>query len=220
MDAYARRTESFFRLLAPLDPTLTRWFEQANSREAARTSEFHPKLETLLGLFRAEKYQRGAGDLSFSAWNGESEGSSVASLSCGSHSPHVLDRCTLTLPSRGPAAERLLSAELLPQALRAMVLAWEPEWGIATSTAHRDRESEFADPCTFVGWVMYSSCMRGKVPPLPEPVRVEPIEDKGTLIILTPERFTASNPGHVALAAHVQEVLDRAGLLRPLQPQP
>jgi hypothetical protein len=47
-------------------------------------------------------------------------------------------------------------------------------------------------------------------------VRVEPVEDKGTLVILTPERFTASNPEHVALAATVQELLGRAGLLKPL----
>ena len=65
---------------------------------------------------------------------------------------------------------------------------------------------------------MYFSRQRGTVPPLPAPVRIEPVEDKGALIILTPERFTASNPEHVALAARVQELLDRAGLLRPMNP--
>jgi hypothetical protein len=73
---------------------------------------------------------------------------------------------------------------------------------------------------TFVGWVMYFSRLRGKVPPLPAPVRIEPVEDKGTLVTLTPERFTAANPEHVALAARVHELLDRAGLLRRLQPWP
>ncbi|WXH32803.1 hypothetical protein WA016_06799 [Myxococcus stipitatus] len=58
------------------------------------------------------------------------------------------------------------------------------------------------------------------VPSLPAPVRVELVEGKGTLIILTPERFTASNPDHVALAEQVRELLDRAGLLKPLQAQP
>lgn len=53
---------------------------------------------------------------------------------------------------------------------------------------------------------MYFSRLRGKVP--------------GTLVILTPERFTASSPEHVALAARVHELLNRAGLLRPLQPWP
>jgi hypothetical protein len=51
-------------------------------------------------------------------------------------------------------------------------------------------------------------------------VRIEPVEDKGTLIILTPERFTAFDPKHGAMAARVHELLDRVGLLRPLQPWP
>jgi hypothetical protein len=78
--------------------------------------------------------------------------------------------------------------------------------------------SEDAEPGTFVGWVMYFSRARGPVPPLPHPVRVEPVEDKGPLILLTPERFSSSNPEHIALAARVLELLDVAGLLRPLRP--
>ena len=45
------------------------------------------------------------------------------------------------------------------------------------------------------------------------PVRIEPVEDRGTLIILTPERFTVANPEHVALARRVRERLTRAGLM-------
>ncbi|MCY1041577.1 Imm52 family immunity protein [Corallococcus sp. bb12-1] len=54
------------------------------------------------------------------------------------------------------------------------------------------------------------------MPPLPAPVRVEPVEALGTLIILTPERFTVTNPEHVALAAQVRKLLDHAGLLQPI----
>jgi len=63
---------------------------------------------------------------------------------------------------------------------------------------------------------MYLSRRRGEVPPLPQPARVVPVEDKGSLIILTPERFTVDNPAHVALADEVRAVLDRAGLLKDL----
>jgi hypothetical protein len=38
------------------------------------------------------------------------------------------------------------------------------------------------------------------------------------LIVLTPERFTAANPDHVALAERVSGLLDRAGRLKPVQP--
>lgn len=66
----------------------------------------------------------------------------------------------------------------------------------------------------------YLSRHLGRVPPLPAPVRIEPVEDKGSLVILTPERITASNPEHIALAECVRELLDRAGLLtvNPAQP--
>jgi hypothetical protein len=71
---------------------------------------------------------------------------------------------------------------------------------------------------TFLGWATYFSRRRGEVPPLPTPVRVEPVEDKGTLILLTPERFSTANPAHLELAHHVTETLSRAGLLGPLRP--
>nr|WP_224245566.1 immunity 52 family protein [Hyalangium gracile] len=112
----------------------------------------------------------------------------------------------------------MLTAPVMAGVLRAMAMAWDPEWGVATSEAHRDSVTDKAKPGTFVGWVMYFSRLRGTVPPLPAPVRIEPVEDQGTLVILTPERFTASNPEHVALAARVHELLARAGLLGPLKP--
>jgi hypothetical protein len=98
-----------------------------------------------------------------------------------------------------------------------MALAWEPEWSIATSQVHRDEVLKLSKAGTFVGWVMYFARSRGTLPPLPAPVRTEPVGDKGTLVILTPERFTASNPEHVALAARVQELLVGSGLLKRLQ---
>ena len=69
-----------------------------------------------------------------------------------------------------------------------------------------------------MGWVTYLSRCRGAVPPLPAPVRIEPVEDKGTLIILTPERLTARNPENVEQSRRVGELLSRAGLMQPVTP--
>jgi hypothetical protein len=44
------------------------------------------------------------------------------------------------------------------------------------------------------------------------------VEDKGTLIVLTPERFTATNPAHVELAEQVRQRLEQAGLAGPMLP--
>jgi len=42
------------------------------------------------------------------------------------------------------------------------------------------------------------------------------VEDKGSLVILSPELPTVTNPAHVDLAQRVREVLDREGLLVPV----
>ena len=217
-ESYARRADVFFRLLAPSEPTFNRWFEKAGSRADALKHSFVPNKASLLGFFK-KKHRRDEVGLSFSAWNGEPDGASTGvRLVCGSTSELVGDLCVIDLPTGGEVRERVVTAPVLSRALRAAALAWDPEWGVATSIAHRDRVSEFAVPGTFVGWIMYLSARRGTVPPLPSPVSIELVEDKGTLIILTPERFTAANPEHVALAERVGEVLDRAGLLKPVQP--
>jgi hypothetical protein len=50
------------------------------------------------------------------------------------------------------------------------------------------------------------------------------VGDKGTLVILTPERLTASNPEHVELGRQVRRLLSKAGLLkdpyRAFRPEP
>jgi immunity protein 52 of polymorphic toxin system len=46
---------------------------------------------------------------------------------------------------------------------------------------------------------------------------VEEVEDKGSLIILTPELLRSDNPEHLALARRVQRSLEARGLLRRLR---
>jgi hypothetical protein len=94
-----------------------------------------------------------------------------------------------------------------------MALAWEPDWAVAVSDDFRDRLPLQSNADTFVGWLTYFSRQRGEMPALPEPVRIEPVEDKGTLVILGPEPLSAANPEHVALGLHVQQVLKERGLL-------
>jgi hypothetical protein len=52
------------------------------------------------------------------------------------------------------------------------------------------------------------------VPPLPAPVRIEPVGELGTLIVLSPERLSVTHPEHLALGQRIRELLDRAGLIR------
>ncbi|HEX8706393.1 MAG TPA: immunity 52 family protein [Myxococcaceae bacterium] len=219
-ESCAKRATRFFERLSECDRSFKQWFEQADSRSEALGKEFTPVEQTFLKMFALKENQQLLGGFSIGAWNGEeSSHASGLNIACGSPSHRVPDACVLTLPEEGATAERVTSVTVLTQSLRAMVLAWEPEWGIATSELHRDEFLKTAKVGMFVGWIMYFSNQRGPLPSLPAPVTVEPVEDKGYLVILTRERFTASNPKHVELAELVHERLDRSGLLKPLQPE-
>ena len=220
-EACAQRAERFFRGLGRCDPAWNRWYQPARSFEEARKRQFTADATSFQLLFAHEAHQLFDG-VKFRLWSGDNpEETSSAGATCGSSSPQLPSNCVLEPFHEGPVGERILTAPVMTEVLRSMAIAWDPEWGVATSHQHLEMAVKgFPYAGTFVGWVMYFSRLRGAVPPLPAPVRIEPVEDKGTLVILTPERFTASNPEHVALAARAHELLSRAGLLRPLQPWP
>jgi hypothetical protein len=217
----ARRAETFFRLLAECDPGYARWFEKANSLERALQLQFEPTFDTFVRFFSRKKYQSGDDGFHFGAWTGhvERQQGGMVMLSCGSRAQGGPNSVLLYLPKVTPGKERVLTAPVLTRVMRAMVLAWEPEWAVITSGGFRDSLSEQGIVGTFVGWLTYFSRQWGEVPDLPEPVRVEPVEDKGTLVVITPERLSAANPEHLDLGRCVQQVLEERGLLRRLLPQ-
>jgi hypothetical protein len=137
-------------------------------------------------------------------------------LRCGSAAEVAPNSCVLYLPSEEPEAGRVLTVPVLSQVLRAMVLAWEPDWGIVASHEWQEAVRSKEDEREPVGWFTYFSTSRGNAPSLPEPVRSEFVEGQGTLVLLTPERLSTANPEHLALGRRVQEALDARGLLRPI----
>ncbi len=169
-------------------------------------------------LFLEKKRQRLDG-FSMSAWTGHEEGlGGAASFFCGASSRRVPGNSLVYLPFEGANAERLLTTSMVTRLMDLMVRAWEPDAGVFMSNAHLRALGDGADADVQVGWVTYLSRRRGPVPPLPSPMRVEAVEDLGSLVILTPERFTVSNSEHVALAAHARTLLEGAGLLHPFEP--
>jgi len=216
-----RRAEVFFQALASVDPSFSRWFKLGRSRKEALKNRIEIERTYLEKMFRRGKLKP-FDELGFriSGWNGEGDDDDDDCgfyIICGGYAEQVGNVCVFDLPNGGgPSSQRVRTAPVLTSLVRAMAVAWEPDWALATSSAHRDLVSEKGEAGTFVSWVNYISRRRGTVPPLPAPVRIERVEDKGTLIVLTPERFTVSNPEHVALAERVRELLDRAGLLGPI----
>ena len=219
-EACARRTAACVQLLAPVDPLFASWFKGSRSLKQSLQRPLELELSSLQQYIQREimrdSRRKPMEQLGFSVglWNGRQGGNHAwLSIACGGYSEVTGNRCVLDAPDEGPGSERVLTAPFQVAALRAIATAWDPDWGAAISNVHRDI-IEKKSPDVWVGWVTYLSRRLGRVPPLPAPVRIEPVEDKGALVILTPERFTASNPEHVALAERVRELLDRAGLLK------
>ncbi len=224
-EACARRAQRFFLALARCDASLAHWYQAAGSRQRSLTKPLapDPQVETLRKVFQrgVNRWDSDHGvmeQLGFAldATNGEPQRDHLTlNILCGADAPAVSNVCVVDLPRLGPPAERVLTAPVLTEVLRGMALAWEPDWAGAISPRHRDLSQKHLQGAPYVGWVTYLAAHRGAVPPLPAPVRVEPVEDKGTLILLTPERFASSNPEHLGLAEQVREHLGRAGLLGP-----
>ena len=219
----ARRTAHFLTLLAPADPCLAQWYKPARRLKDARKHPLMPPdVPTLTELFRRGVNRERGGpvfeDLGLSFWFGTGEGADLR-IKCGDYAGSSPNHCVLDLPDRGSNADRVITAPVLAHVVRSMALAWEPDWAVAMSRDYRDTFSEPRRGGTFAGWVTYLSRHRGMVPPLPVPMRIDPVEDRGTLIVLTPERFTASNPSHVVLGQRARELLDRAGLMQPVIPE-
>jgi hypothetical protein len=150
-------------------------------------------------------------------WNAKKDPSRVK-FSCGGYSLGAVNSSLLRPPHEGAVAERILRTPVLVDVLTSMTTAWDPDFAVATSIEMGDlvekRKGEVR-----VGWLTYLSRRLGKLPPLPAPVRIEPVGTLGWLLILSPERMTASNPEHVAVTAHVRELLDRAGLIERPEPR-
>lgn len=212
----ARRAEMFFRLLAECHPSFVHWYEKSSSAGTARELEFEPTRETFVRFFGRKKYQSGKDGFRFGAWTGheaQDQGAMVM-LRCGSKAEVAPNNLWLFLPEEALGHERMLSAAVVASAMRAIAVAWEPEWAVATADGLWDELSGGSRLGCFVGWMTYFSRERGEVPALPAPVRVEPVGDKGALVTLTSERLTPSNHEHVALAWRTQKLLEERGLFR------
>ncbi|CAM3167317.1 immunity 52 family protein [Corallococcus soli] len=220
------RTANFLDLLASCDPSLAHWYKPVRSLKDVRKHPLMPpEVPTLAELFRRGVNRERGGpvieQLGYSLWfgNGGTGGDSVdLRITCGDYSGANPNSCVMPLPRKGPDVARLLTVPVLTAVLRSMIHSWEPDWAFATSDAYEGTYPESDTSSFSLGWITYLSREQGAVPPLPAPVRIEPVEDRGTLIILTPERFTVAAPQHLALARDVRGLLASAGLLRPAAP--
>jgi hypothetical protein len=217
----ARRAELFFHMLARCDPMFTQWYR--GGRGAPRTLPGYPvrpdaaEWEQLFlrGRLRTDVDKEVIEEFGFGAhvWNAKGSQWSRIQLHCGSYSRGSGNVCLFYPPEEGPLRERVLRAPLLAEVLTSLAIAWDPDYAMFISSEMLElvRKGKWE---VRVGWLTYLSRRLGTLPPLPAPVRIEPVGTLGWLLVLSPERMTASNPEHVAFTARVRELLDRAGLIQ------
>ena len=167
----------------------------------------------LNGMRRSDANQEVMEELGFqeSVWNARRERTRVE-IHCGGYAPGVRNSCLLRPPEEGAVRERLLQAPILAELLTCLATAWDPDFAIVSSSEMVERIQQRKWEVR-VGWLTYLSRRLGVVPPLPAPVRIEPVGELGWLLILSPERMSASNPEHVLFTARIRELLDRAHLI-------
>ncbi|MGZ3461556.1 MAG: Imm52 family immunity protein [Archangium sp.] len=222
-----RRAELFFHMLARCDPTFAQWYRRGRGfpRELpgypVRPEAKEWEQLFLRGRNRTDLGKKVIEDLGFRAhvWNAKKEDTRIE-IHCGEYSPWGQgNTCLLEPPHEGPVRERILSALVLAEVLTSVATAWDPDFAMVSSlemvrlVQKRAREVR-------VGWLTYLSRRLGTLPPLPAPVRIEPVGALGWLLVLSPEPMTASNPEHVAFTARVRDLLDRAGLIDRPKPEP
>jgi hypothetical protein len=224
----ARRAELFLHMLAQCDASLGQWYPIGRVRRGAQRllvkTDDRQELEKLLlrGRNRATSNRSVVEELGFGlhVFNKSPEaGRTYLDISCGVYAKWVSNVCLLVPPSRGEISERLLTVPVLAQVMECMVKAWDPDCGVVASDNAIDLIPQTEKWDVRVGWLTYFARRLGTVPPLPAPVSIKPVGELGTLVILTPERFTVSNPEHIAQGLRVRDLLNRAGLLSRPHPE-
>jgi len=131
----AQRAETFFRLLAECHPSYAHWYAKSNSTSKKLQPGFEPTRETFLRFFAKKKYRSGTNGFYFGAWTGqeEEEQGGAVTLFCGTQGEYASNHVLLYLPVEAPGREQLLTPVVLSGVMRALALAWAPDWGVAVS---------------------------------------------------------------------------------------
>jgi len=211
---FAHRGAEWLCELGRIDPSLRRWYTFKTTPQDA--VEVSPTVDTLLAKFERERSE-GVGNY-LAAWNGMYPPDVVLthfkSFWMAKGFPAL---CMLRLYGEmGDVTTRLLHPEAMERLLRAMVRIWEPDWAVASTgdiiSLYEDATGRHPE-CLTCGWMTYLRHPRQAIPPLPKPMRVEPVEEAGSLVVVTPEPLDASNPAHEDLVLQAQRILGEAELL-------
>lgn len=218
----AQLATGFLEGLANCDPLFHHWFKRGRSRREALSQEISVNQASLLGLLSVGQVLSDKGqvmeDLGFrlSLWTGgTNDGSASLNIRCGAYTPDLTaNACVIQLPTDKLIAARVLTVPTLVAIMRCVVSIWKPDWGTVMSHDHRNLLKDQRDNSPQIGWITYLSVPSENIPSSIAPARTVSLQPNGSLIVVTDERFTASDVNHIQTANQVTAELSRRNLLK------
>lgn len=205
---------------------LASWNQKAPSFREAQKRKLEPRREVLEPLFHVSEPRdpQGLGYM-FSAWNGQRYKAKRMHIMCmcGMVPKHsgLCNSVVLDLPELSDAVATLYEPDVLLCTLRAIVRAWDPDWGGIINCTYRD---EYEDPDDAMpegkpnmGWMTYLRNKRlGGLADAP-PCEVEQVPGHGSIFLVTRDhRFSVENPDDLARIQTLTEYLEAHGALVPI----
>ena len=228
IDTCAHRLAKFLKQLGELDEIFKGWSTGGRSLKEALANKSNINevmLRELLdkeGRLRTDIGSEVMNDLGFSVgfWNRRrnSEGSVGLSVHCGSYAGHfgILNNCVIELPDDQKTVQRVIRTEMLEKVLCAVAECWEPEWAVVTTHGLLESFKKSPQGAPDPGWLIFICKRRGNVCELPEPSRKKVLDDLGTIVVVTDERFDTKRKEHIKAVKKVYRVLKKANLLEPI----
>ncbi len=221
IDACAERAVELMKRLGKIDPALATLGWADYSRQAA-FNLLAPSVAALrermdLGRHRADHDRRLIEDLGFSTelvTPTRSQARIRIDIDCGRFAPGFSNSVKIAFADWSPNATQFC----LLSALDAAMTAWDAELG-SVLVSGLESAFPFVQGSIAMGSILWLPVPPRDLPPLPAGVRVEPRGERGSLVVLTEERFDRDNPAHVALARGAHAALSGAGLLRIWPPR-
>jgi len=218
-----QRASRWLRGLGEWEPALRTWFHTARSLKASLAKPVDMSPEALTD-YLTRTFERHHREVSIHTWVDLwvwtplpelGKGRGVGTNFCmGVLEASEFDSCLLSLTPEGPTAQRLLQTGKLIELCALAARTWDLNYGWIVPDEYADRMPEalqqHKDP---TGWMIYLSRRRGRIPPLPAPARVVPVDDLGSIVVVTEEPFRPDNPDHVERADRIFDLLDHAGLM-------
>jgi hypothetical protein len=175
------------------------WYEQGKSRRDALERPIKPDDKThVLRLLERGRHRRDTDNsiieqLGFTKviWNGGTDERAVTlTLGCGGYSRKVPNTCLLDLPNE---LRELDSKERLSEILRALVEAWEPDWGGVISHKSLDARGVKVGSM-YIDWIFYINRTNVDKFMLPRSASAELVDGLGTIIATQDRPIDPTNP--------------------------